>query len=287
MPDVDILRMAVSTDRPDTADVMKGPTMSETTMLVVVAHPDDETFGCGSLLAHARRRHVRTVVACATRGEAGTPTPGRGLDDADMAVVRERELRDAASFLGVDRVILYDWLDSDMDGDPGPGTLCAEPVGSVAATIAATIDAEQPEIVVTLDGSDGHRDHAHVRDATLLAAGRAATPPSAVYLHCLPQALMSKWVEALRAEDPDSNYVHLEQLGTPDERITTVIDTSDLLAVREEAMALHRSQTSPYDVMDPDLRCEFLGAERLTRIQPAWTGGERETEIFPTVRAPT
>jgi LmbE family N-acetylglucosaminyl deacetylase len=98
---------------------------------------------------------------------------------------------------------------------------------------------------------------------------------------------MRKWVEALRAEDPDSNYAHLEQLGTPAERITTVIDTRDLLGVREEAMALHRSQTSPYEVMDPELRREFLCAERLTRVEPSWTGGDLETEIFPVLQAST
>jgi LmbE family N-acetylglucosaminyl deacetylase len=254
--------------------------VNEEMMLVVVAHPDDETFGCGSLIAHARRMGVRTVVACATRGEAGSPTPGRGLDDADMAVVREQELREAASFLGVDRVVLYDWLDSDMSGGPNPGTLCAEPVESVADAIATTIDEERPTVVVTLDASDGHRDHAHVRDATLLAVDRTANPPQRVYLHCLPRALMSKWVAALRAEDPDSDYVHLEQLGTPEDRITTVIDTADLLPTREEAMSLHRSQTSPYEVMSPDLRREFLSAERLTRVVPAWDGESVEAEIF-------
>lgn len=254
--------------------------MSEETMLVVVAHPDDETFGCGSLLAHARRMGVRTVVACATRGEAGSPTPGRGLDNADMGVVREQELRDAASFLGVDRVVLYDWFDSDMGGEPGPGTLCAEPVEAVADAIAATIDEERPTIVVTLDASDGHRDHAHMRDATLLAARRAGRPSDRVYLHCLPRTLMAKWVAALRAQDPDSNYVHLEQLGTPEDLITTVIDTADLLSVREGAMALHRSQSSPYEVMAADLRREFLSAERLTRVVPPWAGGSIETEIF-------
>lgn len=71
-------------------------------MLVVVAHPDDETFGCGSLLAYAAASGVTTVVACATRGEAGSPTAGRGLEDADMAVVREGELHEAAGVLGVD-----------------------------------------------------------------------------------------------------------------------------------------------------------------------------------------
>ena len=107
-------------------------------------------------------------------------------------------------------------------------------------------------------------------DATLLAVDRTANPPQRVYLHCLPRALMSKWVAALRAEDPDSDYVHLEQLGTPEDRITTVIDTADLLPTREEAMSLHRSQTSPYEVMSPDLRREFLSAERLTRVVPVW-----------------
>jgi N-acetyl-1-D-myo-inositol-2-amino-2-deoxy-alpha-D-glucopyranoside deacetylase len=251
------------------------------TLLVVFAHPDDETFGCGSVLAHAHRRGVRSVVACATRGEAGEPTPGRGLDDADMAVVREGELRAAAEHLGVDDVVLYDWRDSGMDGEPEPGTLCAADLDDVAARVAATIDTVRPTVVVTLDGSDGHRDHAHVRDATLLATERATHRAERVYLHCLPRSLMARWVDALRAEDPDSSYVHLEQLGTPEDRITTVVDTEDLLALREAAIALHRSQTSPYEVMAPDLRRAFLGAERLTRVSPPWTGGDAEDDLFP------
>ena len=122
-------------------------------LLVAVAHPDDETFGCGSLLAYAHELGVPSVVACATRGEAGSPTPGRGLDDADMATVREAELRAAAQFLGVERVELFDWADSGMDGEPGAGTLVAEPLDNVANRIASLIGTPADEITTVLDTS--------------------------------------------------------------------------------------------------------------------------------------
>lgn len=249
-------------------------------LLVVVAHPDDETFGCGSLLAHAADRGVETTVACATRGEAGSPTPGRGLDDADMAVVREAELRTAAEFLGVDRVELFGWSDSGMDGDPPSGSLVAAPIDDVADSIAALIDEVQPTVIVTLDASDGHRDHSHIRDATLLAVDRTEWQTPEVFLHCLPQELMRRWVDALNEQQPDSQHLGLGDLGTPADRITTVIDTTDVLERREAAMALHRSQTSPYEVMPEDLRRDFLTAERLQRIRPPWTGGAHDTSIF-------
>jgi LmbE family N-acetylglucosaminyl deacetylase len=249
-------------------------------LLVVVAHPDDETFGCGSLLAHAAASGVSTTVACATRGEAGSPTPGRGLDDADIAVIREAELREAAEHVGVGRVELFDWVDSGMDGEPDPGTLVATPLVDVAARIASLIDDVRPTVVVTLDASDGHRDHAHIRDATIHASRISSWRPSRVYLHCLPQQLMRKWVDALTREKPDSQHLDLGDLGTSESEITTVIDTTRFLDLREAAIAIHRSQTSPYEVMPADLRREFLTAERLRRVVPDWEGGPIESDIF-------
>lgn len=254
--------------------------MADVRLLLAVAHPDDETFGCGSLLAHAAAAGAEITVVCATRGEAGAPAEGSGVDLEALPSVREAELRSAAGLLGVTTVQVFDWLDSGMDGEPGPGTLCSADVDHVAAVIADAIDAFRPTIVVTLDASDGHRDHARVRDATLVAVERSTWPVPRVYLHCLPQELMRAWAEIIRANTPESAYLMVRELGTPHERITTVIDTTDLLDLREEAIALHVSQTPPFDVMPIDLRRAFLTAERLQRVVPPWTGGSVETSLF-------
>ena len=248
-------------------------------LLVVVAHPDDETFGCGSLLAHAADRGAVTRVVCATRGEQGESADGRLTGD-ELAAAREAELREAAALLAVDQVEILSWRDSGMDGEAAPGTFFAAPPDEVAGAIAAVVDDFEPSVVVTLDGSDGHRDHAHVRDATLLATDQARWRVPRVYVQGLPQRLMRKWVDRLRAEQPDSPYLALGDLGTPDDDITTVIDTSAFLALRERAIAAHATQTSPFEVMPPDVRREFLSRDYLRRVRPVWTGGRREADIF-------
>ena len=91
---------------------------------------------------------------------------------------------------------------------------------------------------------------------------------------------MRRWVEALHSKQPDSGHLVLSDLGTPDELITTVLDSGSVLELREQAIALHASQLSPYDVMPPTLRIEFLTVERLRRMVPDWSGGPVETDIF-------
>jgi LmbE family N-acetylglucosaminyl deacetylase len=254
--------------------------MRQERLLVAVAHPDDETFGCGSLIAHATVSGVSTVVVCATRGEAGSAAPDSGIAHEDLAVVRESELRDAARLLGVERVVLFDWHDSGIEGNAAAGTLVATSLHDVADAVGAVIDEFKPTVVVTLDGSDGHRDHAHMRDATVSAVERRALPGTRLYFHCLPRSLMRRWVEEMRRQQPDSDYLGFADLGTPDEQITTVIDTTKHLGLREQAIATHRSQTSPYEIMPADLRADFLSAERLRRVYPAWEGGPIETVVF-------
>lgn len=242
-------------------------------LLVVVAHPDDEAFGCGSVLADAARHGADVTVACATRGELGEPEPGSGLTRADLPAARERELRDACALLGVARVELLDYLDSGVDGDPAPGSLAAADPLVLRDRVLALVDEVRPHVVVTLDASDGHRDHAAMRDATLAAIELARIRPAATYLFCLARSLMRE-------------FTGLETLGTPDEEITTLVDVADLLDLRWRAIRAHASQVPPFDAMDPELQRGFLAVDRLKRVAPPWPGGPVETSWIPS-RIPT
>jgi len=240
---------------------------------VVVAHPDDETFGCGSLLLHAAVAGAVTSVVCATRGEAGG-------DGADLAAVREKELRLAGERLGVSQVEVLGYADSGMSGDAGPQTLVGAPFADVLAAVQAGVSAFRPDVLVTLDASDSHRDHVRIRDAAVSAAERCAVPR--VYLACLPRSLMRRWVEHVRTARPDMEHLDADTaaMGTPDDELTTVVAAAEHLPAREEAIALHASQTSPFEGLPTDLRRAFLDTVHLRRVRPAWPGGPPETRLF-------
>lgn len=237
-------------------------------LLVVVVHPDDEAFGCGSVLAHATAHGLRSVVVCATRGELGEPAPGSGLTRADLPTVRERELREACRLLGAERVEVLGYVDSGVDGEPAPDALAAALAAEVRDRVVALINEIRPDVVVTLDASDGHRDHAVVRDATLAALERVAHRPRRSYLFCLARSLMHE-------------FTGVATLGTPDEDLTTLVDVADLLDLRWRAIRTHASQVPPFDAMGPELQHGFLAVDRLLRVDPPWTGGPTETTWLP------
>ena len=255
--------------------------MSAPRVLVVVAHPDDESFGCGSLLAHAADRGAESVICCATRGEAGECAPGFDLGTRSLAAVREEELHAAAAVLGVGRVVLLDHLDSGMADDPPAGALVAVHPDALAEEIRALIDDILPDVVVTLDGSDGHRDHTAIRDATLAAV---RTPghhqPERAYLECLAQENMARWADHQRRLDRYGDYTAAASLGTPADQITTVIDVHRHLDQRWDAIRAHGSQTSPFEGLPADLEEAFLATDHLRRVHPPWTGGPVETTLF-------
>jgi N-acetyl-1-D-myo-inositol-2-amino-2-deoxy-alpha-D-glucopyranoside deacetylase len=240
--------------------------------VVVVAHPDDETFGCGSLIAYAARRGAHVTVICATCGEAGERTP-EIAEDADLGEVRTAELFEAARLLGAADVELLHYADSGFEGDLPARSLCAAPLVELTAWLVARLQELAADVVVVIDGSDGHRDHLHVRAAAEQAITVLAG--ATLLLVGLPNHLMRRWLDEMRSVDPDSPYQTIDAalLGTPDDLVTDVIEHPELLSVRDEAIAAHRSQRSPFEDLSPDLRRSFLASTHLIRPGETIGGG--------------
>lgn len=246
-------------------------------LLITVAHPDDETFGTGSVIAAAAADGVEVTVCCATRGEAGEV---HGVETGDdVGALRAAELRAAGAVLGVSRYVLLDYRDSGMAGEPEPDTLAAAPLQDVVTALRKVVDQVRPDVIVTLDPEhgDGHRDHTAIGRATEEAC--RDLPDVRVYAWAIPRPLLARWFSELQHVRPESAHLDLDRqgLGRPEEQITTVLDVAHVLPTRERAMAMHRSQTPPYAGMPSELRDEFLRTDRLVRLHPAWDGGIEHT----------
>ncbi len=96
----------------------------------------------------------------------------------------------------------------------------------------------------------------------------------------LREAELRASAAALGVVGAKAAYIELPEIGTPDEDLTTLVDTSAFLSRRHDAIALHRSQTSPFEGLPDDVQRTWLGTEHLIRVNPAWEGGPVETEIL-------
>jgi LmbE family N-acetylglucosaminyl deacetylase len=128
-------------------------------VLAVVAHPDDESFGLGALLDAFSRSGAGVEVLCLTHGEASTLQGAPG----DLASLRGTELAAAAEVLGVTRAILKDHPDGNL-GDFPAGMLAAEVVAAASSSGADGL------LVFDTAGVTGHPDHMAATAAGLLAA---------------------------------------------------------------------------------------------------------------------
>jgi LmbE family N-acetylglucosaminyl deacetylase len=121
------------------------------TIVSVWAHPDDEAYLCGGLMATAADAGLRVVCVTATRGELGVTDPVRWPPER-MAEIREAELAACLEILGVKE---HRWL-----GFPDGGC-AAIPLDEGAEAVAAVLREVRPDTVVTFaaDGQTGHPDH--------------------------------------------------------------------------------------------------------------------------------
>src|SRR4051812_22922381 len=127
-------------------------------VLAVVAHPDDETLAMGATLAALAEDGVEVNVVCLSAGEAAldhlvVKTPGLGE-------TRLAELSAACQELGARCHDTQRWPDGRLD-------VC---VDEAAEKVGALVDEVDPDVLLTLWRHDPHPDH----QATAAVARRAA-----------------------------------------------------------------------------------------------------------------
>ena len=98
-------------------------------LLVVLAHPDDESL-IGGTMAHYTDAGIPVTMLCATRGEVGEIAPGTGATPETLAAYREQELRDACALLGVQDVRFLSFRDSGMAGHTRERRSAIAPAGA-------------------------------------------------------------------------------------------------------------------------------------------------------------
>jgi LmbE family N-acetylglucosaminyl deacetylase len=199
-------------------------------LLTVWAHPDDETYLAGGLMAAAVAAGTAVTCVVATNGERGGPPE----QEEELSVRREHELREAMSALGVSDVVALRL--------PDGGCADLDPAGPVDA-LTKLLDDRAPDTVVTFgpEGFTGHGDHRAVSAWVRAALGRAAAAPRLLHAAITPD---------IAAEGADVNT----RFGVYDPGLPATIAEAELAAhltlhgslldTKIRALRAHASQTS-------------------------------------------
>lgn len=224
------------------------------TILSVWAHPDDEAYCCGALMAEAVAAGQRVVCVTATRGELGSTDPDRWPPGQELADVRTKELAAALAVLGVAEHSWLDYPDGQCaDLDP------AEPI----ARLGKLIEQVQPDTVLTFgpDGGTFHPDHMAVSQWVTAAADGT----NARVLH---QAHSPAWqTRAFEVIDPALVLMAEGEPPTfsPDECAFYIEYSGELLEQKFRAMLCQESQIGPLlSLGGPEMFRTMLAEEAFT-----------------------
>ena len=268
--------------------------MTERRLLLVHAHPDDESIATGGVMARYAAEGAQVTLVTCTRGEQGEIVPddlrhlGTGKPLAD---VRVEELAEAMKVLGIsDHRFLGPYEDSGMIGTPENERATAfwnADLDEATAHLVKVIHEVRPQVVVTYDehGGYGHPDHIQAHRVTMLAV-EAAKPEWTVR-----KTYHLAWGGADRRRREHDDYERAGRPGGfdlpdltakddhPHATPTTTVDVSAYLDTKLKAIAAHRTQVTvvgPFFALSNNVAHEVFGEEHFTLVG----GSGPETDLF-------
>ncbi len=275
------------------------------TLLAVLAHPDDESFGLGGTLARYAREGVDVHIAIATDGVAGSVAQGYEDTLAELVEVRTRELSAAVAVLG-GTVHMLGYRDSGYIGDPAnehPQAFINIDPRIPTAKVTALIRELRPQVVLTHDETGGyfHPDHIHCCKITTDAFFAAADPdqfpqigpqpfqPQRLYYSALPNRMIKLFTTLirLRGQDPTrmgrNHDIDFTKLGIPRSRLHAHINYRRYWDLKRQASAEHPSQgggTSNARALPDWIQRRFLATEYYIQAYPAPPEGYVIRDLF-------
>jgi LmbE family N-acetylglucosaminyl deacetylase len=248
------------------------------TIVFFHAHPDDEAISTAGTMASLADQGHRVVLVTATRGELGEIPDGLLAPGETLAERRRIELDEACRILGVAHHSYLDYLDSGMAGEDTnarPGSFAGADVDEAATALAAILDEEGADVLVTYDehGGYGHPDHVQVHRVGVAAADKAATP--VLYYATMNRDMvqdLGRLVAETGWEPPEGSPDGSDGMGEPASRITTAVDVSPWIDRKRQSMQAHPSQISEdsFFLSMPDEAFTIVwGREWFIRVRPA------------------
>lgn len=207
-------------------------------LLLVLAHPDDESMGAGGLILRHTRNGIATHLICATCGEAGWMGKPPGANRDDLAEIRAKELEEAAAALALSGVELWNYPDGRMQG---------ENQQEITQRIWENVTKLRPRVVVGWgpDGGYGHPDHISVgacTDAAIEAMSEGDRP--ALYHIGIDEQLEEFYREAVKLGGGDGSLSLV-----PQDKVDVVIELdSDEVMMKLRAIDCHRSQLEEWRI---------------------------------------
>ena len=273
-------------------------------ILLVHAHPDDETINNGATMAlYADRGAHVTLVTC-TRGEEGevlVPALSHlssGEQD-QLGAHREIELADAMKALGISD---YRFLgaptkkfrDSGMMGtepNNNPDVFWQADVDIAAQILVDVIEEVKPHILITYDeiGGYGHPDHIQAHRVAMRAAELSQWQIQKIYWNTMPKSVLADGIAKMKEVGSDffgAESVDDLPFAKDDEFVTTLIDGGQYVDAKMAAMKAHETQISldgPFFALSNNLGLQIWGDEYYTLVKGEKSGPfdahGRETDL--------
>ena len=275
-------------------------------LMAVHAHPDDEAISTGGILAKYAAVGMGTILVYGTRGEAGEilnpefvpPSPGMSIKE-----IRAIELEKGLKVLRVESAHFLGYRDSGITGNAdnlNPQAFARADLKEATGRLVEIIRRNRPHVIVTYNekGNYGHPDHIMANRVTRHAFQSAGDPefecshgldpwaPAKLYYTAIPIARL-RMLYKFTLERGEKPEFEPEALGTPDEKITTIIDVRKYLPQKLKALYGHESQIGPdsfFRRLPEEWREEAFGYEYFVCVYGGTPTDSKEKDLFEGLR---